>query len=59
MHKNINSELVQIKFNTTYQKMLFLKTLLVKQKNISWKQNDYTIIINELEKIIVLMKAFK
>ena len=59
IHKNINSELVQIKFNTTTKKMLFLKTLLVKQKNISWKLKRYTIIINELEKNYSINETLK
>ena len=54
IHKNINL-LVEIKFNTTYQKNVVAKNLAGKAEEYQLEaKTNYTIIINELEKIIVL-----
>lgn len=60
MHKNINSELVQIKFNTTYQKNVVSKNLAGKAEEYQLEAKTiYTIIINELEKNYSVTETFK
>ena len=60
MHKNINSELVQIKFNTTYQKYVISKNLAGKAEEYQLEaKTNYTIIINDLEKNYIISENFK
>ena len=60
MHKNINSELVQIKFNTTYQKNVISKNLAGKAEEYQLEaKTNYTIIINDLEKNYIISENFK
>ena len=60
MHKNINSELVQIKFNTTEQKNVVAKNLAGKAEEYQLEaKTNYTIIINELEKNYSINESFK
>ena len=60
IHKNINSELVEIKFNTTYQKNVVAKNLAGKAEEYQLEaKTNYTIIINELEKNYSINESFK
>ena len=60
LHKNINSELIQIKFSTTYQKSDVSKNLAGKaEEYLLQATTNYTIITSGLEKNFSIKESFK
>mgnify|MGYP001156766843 CR=1 FL=1 len=60
MHKNPNSELIQIKFNSTYQKSDVSKNLAGKaEEYLLEATTNYTIITSNLEKNFIIQESFK
>ena len=60
LHKNINSELIQIKFSTTYQKSDVSKNLTGKaEEYLLQATTNYTIITSGLEKNFSIKESFK
>ena len=60
LHKNINSELIQIKFSTTYQKSDVSKNLAGKaEEYLLEAMTNYTIITSSLEKKFIIKESFK
>ena len=59
LHKNINSELIQIKFSTTYQKSDVSKNLAGKaEEYLLQATTNYTIITSGLEKNFSIKESF-
>jgi hypothetical protein len=60
MHKNTNSELIQIKFSSTYQKSDVSKDLAGKAEEYLLEAvTNYTIITSNLEKNFIIKESFK
>ena len=60
IHKNINSELIQIKFSSTYQKNDVSKNLAGKaEEYLLEATTNYTIITSNLEKNFIIKESFK
>ncbi len=60
VHKNTNSELIQIKFSSTYQKNDVSKNLAGKaEEYLLEATTNYTIITSNLEKNFIIKESFK
>ena len=60
IHKNANSELIQIKFSSTYQKNDVSKNLAGKaEEYLLEATTNYTIITSNLEKNFIIKESFK